>query len=128
MSSSEEDWYDTGPLQQNRISFLHINAQSLENKMRHFELEAEEHDIVAVSETWFHKDTDQDGICLDGFHPPIRKDREENRMGGVALYLRTNLPIKHRPEIKTEGVESVWVETIINKKKILVGAMYRPPN
>ena len=58
MSSSDDSTNSSGGDSVNNrtedklLSMIHINAQSMRNKMSELEVEAEEHDIVAVSETW----------------------------------------------------------------------------
>ena len=112
----------------NRLSILHINCQSVKNKMEKLELEAENDDIVLLTETWLHKEITTEEITIDGFNTPVRKDREEDRYGGVAIYTRTERPQKERNDIQVLGVESAWIETIIKGTQILIGVIYRAPN
>ena len=47
----------------------------------------------------------------------------------MAIYVRNNIPYKHRPDLLAEGIESSWVEVNRLKcKKLFVGCVYRPPN
>jgi hypothetical protein len=112
----------------NGVSILHINAQSVKNKLDLLEVEAGEHDIVTLSETWLHQGIENEHITMEGFQPPVRRDRGTDRYGGVAIYCKSSLPIKQRPDIHTEGVESIWAEIVVGDKKILVGTIYRPPD
>ena len=107
-----------------RVSIIHINAQSLSAKLDMLEIEAEEHDIATLSETWLHEDVSNDSILLEGFQPPSRRDRGHNRYGGVAIYCRNNIAYKQRPDLDTDRIESVWIEVIIKNKRILVGKIY----
>ena len=91
----------------NKISLVHINCQSLKNKLAKLEIEAEEHDVVLLTETWLHKDIANNELVLDGFENLARKDREEDRYGGMAIYCRSEIPVKETKEIQVRGTESV---------------------
>ena len=60
------------------------------------------------------------------FQMPIRLDRNR-RGGGVAAYFRTSVPFIERPELLVQGVEAVWAEVVLNKKRLLVGTFYIHP-
>jgi exonuclease III len=125
-SGDENDQQETKS--PSNISIIHINAQSIKNKMDKLLIEAENHDIIAITETWLHEGVKDEELELDGFHTIIRRDRETDRHGGVAIYCKTNLAVKPRHDIHTENIESVWIETTLGNEKILFGTIYRPPN
>ncbi len=48
---------------------------------------------------------------------------------GVALFVWDNLNCVINNSIKVDGnTESLWVETIGRKEKLVIGVLYRPPN
>ena len=47
-----------------------------------------------------------------GYHEPIRRDRGYNTSGGVAIYIRSHLPVIERTDLETDEAEAVL------KKKI----------
>ena len=119
-----------GPVHKNlkcSLSIININAHQITNKVDIIAYEAHHHDIITVSETWLHKDSKKDSLKIDGFHEPVRKDRNCDG-GGVAIYVKNNLPCKHRQDLEIPDLEAVWVETYINNEKLLVGSFYRPPS
>jgi exonuclease III len=111
-----------------RISIKHINAQSIKNKISLLELEAEEYDVVTISETWLHDSIENRDLHIEGFNEPLRCDRPGDRYGGVAIYHRAELPVKERKDIYTPGVEALWIDIQVQGKKILIETVYRPPN
>ena len=59
----------------------------------------------------------------------VRHDQDGKRGGVMAIYVRNNIPYKHRPDLSAENIESSWVEVNRLKcKKLFVGCAYRPPN
>ena len=112
-----------------RIKIVHNNVSSLQNKACIIEAELNNFDIITVSETWLYKNFPSDKIRLDGYYPPVRKDREDGRAwGGVAIYVKNDLICKPRPDLDVPHLEAVWIETKLDQETFLVGSFYRPPN
>ena len=108
------------------LSICHINSQSLFNKVDLIAAELGTYDIVTVSETWLDSSIESNDIKIPNFQMSIRLDR--NRRGGeVAAYFRTSVPFIERPELLVQGVEAVWAEVVLNKKRLLVGTFYIHP-
>ena len=98
-----------GPLTRqkaNELSIIHINTQSFSNKLDIVSVEAINHDIVTLSETWLldGRNKDED-LVIDGFHPPIRHDSQDG-YGGVAIYIKSNAWYKPRHDL-IPGLEAV---------------------
>ena len=110
------------------LSIIHINAQSLRNKMDQLIIESEQADILAITETWLHPEIANECLSIPDFHEPLRKDRDENAYGGVAIYCRETHTIKERKDLEVQGLEALWVEITTRGKKMLIGCIYRPPN
>ena len=70
------------------LSILHINAQSLRNKIDELELESEEAGIIAISETWLEPSIKNEDLQIPSFNDPIRRDRPNQPYRGVAIYFR----------------------------------------
>ncbi len=51
-----------------------------------------------------------------------------DRGGGVAIYVREGLHATRRSDLSLNGLESLWIELIVNNKKLLIGGIYRPPD
>ena len=44
------------------------------------------------------------------------------------MYIRDNITFKPRPDLSTEGLETLWVEFCLPKTaSILIAVCYRPP-
>ena len=109
----------------NEMSIIHVNAGSIRYKIDKLYVEAANHDIITVSETWLTDTIDNKSVAMPGFNPPIRQDR--NGYGGVAIYVKSNLVCKPRPDLDVPGLEAVWIETKLDQNTLLVCSMYRPP-
>ena len=121
-----------GPTENKEISIIHINARSLENKVDLIEVEAKDHDIITLSETWLVNNEEKNRLYknklkITGFSDPIRCDRDRG-WGGVAIYVRKNLYFRERKDLSVPGLEAVWIETRAAHDKLLVGSFYRPPD
>ena len=110
------------------LCIIHLNARSIKNKVDLIEAEANQFDIITVSETWLSQIDINTSIHLTNFHPFIRRDRPNDPHDVVAIYVKNNLLCKLRPDLQVNGLEAVWVETKINQESLLVGSFYRPPN
>ena len=120
-----------GPnINQDEFRIVHINCRSLnKDKKLLIEAESDNFDILTLSETWLNDKHSDDEVSLEGFHKPIRKDRQNNRVGGgVAIFVKIGHFCKHRSDLEIDELEAVWIETRINKKSYIVGSFYRPPN
>ena len=61
----------------------------------------------------------------------IERHRTNSRGGGVAIYMKNSYDFKIREDLSIyeEGIfESLFVETTLDKKQVLIGEIYRPPN
>lgn len=127
-SSSEEDNPPTPYDKKKSLRILHINAQSIRNKMLALEAESHEADIIAITETWLGPNITNEDLALSNYHRPARKDRPHSPYGGVAMYCRENLSMIHRTDLDVHEVEIVWVEIFMGTRTFLIGTIYRPPN
>lgn len=113
--------------QRNGIKMVHINAQSLNNKIDEFRLTFENSgiDIVCVSETWLNETTPDSLIMLRDYRV-YRADRKTHA-GGVAIFVKCGIKCK----FLTKGgsgdlVEHLFLEISMGESKLLVGCVYRP--
>ena len=110
------------------LSIVHLNARSLRYKLPLVQCELKSVDIITISETWFSGDIGSDDLIINGFHPPVRRDRPGDPHGGVAIYIKSNLICKPRPDLSVPFLEAVWIETKLDQDTLLVGSLYRPPD
>ena len=110
------------------LSFVHYNVQSILNKLDILEAELFEFDILAFTETWLNPTVQSDDLVFQTFHKPERKDRRSDHFGGLLLYVKSEIFYKRRSDLEINGIECIWIEVILNKKSLLFGLFYRPPN
>ena len=116
-----------GPQRSKELSIIHLNVRSLRNKIDILDIDANEYDIITLSETWLTEAIDSESLLLSGFSPPIRRDRNDGH-GGVAIYVKNDQICRERPDLAIAGLEAIWIETKINQETLLVCSLYRPPN
>ena len=121
---------ESNPGPAGELCVMHLNARSLRDKIDLLRAEADKFDIITVSETWLSsKPSDHnDHILIQNFHPPERVDRPDQRYGGVAIYVKSDLVCKPRPDLHIPNLEAVWIETKLNQEKLLIGSFYRAPD
>ena len=110
------------------FSVVHYNVQSARAKIDILSHELKMFDVICLTETWFSANTDPNEIIIPGFHPPQRYDRDQDAHGGVAVYVKDNIPYSRRADLELAGIECVWVEIHLRHKRLLIGTFYRPPN
>ncbi|CAG2252208.1 unnamed protein product [Mytilus edulis] len=119
-----------GPDQSNKknLKIVHNNVCSLLPKLDLINNELHEYDIICISESHLDKSITDDQIKLNGFHKPIRLDRNRHG-GGVTIYIKNSLHFIIRNDISVSNLELLWVEVRnCSNEKFLVGVLYRPPN
>ena len=85
-------------------------------------------DIIGVTEL-FSMGSNQ---CeLNGYHPIIYKTRNDtmSARGGVGMYIKETYQFSERSDLSIfipHIFESIFIETHINNKTIIVGTIYRP--
>ena len=114
------------------LLLLHVNARSLNKNLDILTLYLDtlhhSFSVIAISETWARDDNDV-FLQISGY--TFVTSKINDRDGGVALYVRSNISYIRREDLcKTdrECYESVFNEIInVKKCKIIVGCIYRPP-
>ena len=112
----------------NHLSFVHYNVQSLAPKLDTLAAELMDFDILAFSETWLNESTLSEGLLVESFSQPERKDRVDDRHGGVIIYVKDSLFYRRRDDLELRGIENIWIKITIKHKRILLGLIYRPPS
>ena len=111
----------------NHLSTIHYIVQSIANKLDTLIAELSFFDVVSFSETWLHDEISSNELPFPSFHPPERKDRADNRYGGVILYVNNNLSYIRRQDLDLNNLKCIWVQIkSSNKRNILYGVFYRP--
>ena len=111
------------------LRVCHINPTSVQaHRDEIFRLaEGTDMDAIGVSESNMKKNTLKSRITLPGYKL-FRKDRTYADRGGVCLYLKEHIKAKKiNLKYEDEAPELICVEAEINKTKILMGVLYKPP-
>lgn len=115
------------------LKVVHINAQSLNNKVDEFKLifENSDIDVICVSETWLIPSTPDCLICPIGYKV-FRSDRSGHG-GGVAIFVKNSISCKicyKSPSNDSidQQIEYIFIEVSSFGKKLLLGCVYRPNN
>ena len=113
--------------QLSNFSIVHYNIQSIFNKLDNIYVELRDFDVLTFSETWLSDSVHTDDLRLPTYHCPERKDRVQNRYGGVCAYVKSNYKYKRRHDLEPDGLECIWLELKIKTTNVLIGIFYRPP-
>lgn len=110
------------------LSFVHYNVQSILYKLDILHAELIDFDVLAFSETWLNASIDTTDLLLQSYCTPERKDRIGDSHGGLLLYVKEGIHFKRREDLEIRDIECLWIEISNNRKHILFGLFYRPPN
>ena len=117
----------------NSTCFLHLNIRSLKRNFDQLLLLVN-HLVakpiaICLSETWLNSVTDDiNHFRIPNYHTALHVNRNIKKGGGVAIYLREDTKIVNTHRVETRYCESLFVELKINRAKVGVGVIYRPPN
>lgn len=109
---------------------LYTNANSVIGKMNELRqrVATGNFDIVGITETFAHPGVEDAELGLEGYNL-FRKDRHEQKGGGVALYIRDSISATlHTMLSKSKFEESIWCTVKGDKTEVLVGLVYRSPS
>ncbi len=114
------------------LKVLSFNARSIPAKYLdvYMLIEKTDCDIVAVTETWINASVPPSLYEVPGY-TLIRVDRKNKRGGGVAIYIKNYFQFKKININNIVGelnpdLEQLWIEFLINRRKLIVGVIYRP--
>ncbi|XP_051783709.1 uncharacterized protein LOC127527823 [Erpetoichthys calabaricus] len=114
----------------NTLKIACLNARSIKNKVSELELYVAEHnyDIIAITETWLNN-KDGDECNIEGY-TFFRKDRQNRKGGGVAVYAKQDLNvILLQLDDEPHRSEDMWLRLEnIRERGLILGVCYRPPN
>ncbi len=63
-----------------KFSVVHLNVQSIQNKIDVIQAELSHFDVIALTETWLNDTVSNSDLMLSNFHSPQRKDRTSTHM------------------------------------------------
>ncbi|KAK3095789.1 hypothetical protein FSP39_019145 [Pinctada imbricata] len=107
------------------FSIFHLNVRSIRNKLSDIEHYLDEYDIACFTETHLDASIPTDSLLFSNFESPFRRDRT-NHGGGLLVYIRSGITAKRRTDLENDNDETIWIEMINKKTKILLCCLYRP--
>jgi hypothetical protein len=117
-----------GPTHLDQMNICHLNIRSLNADKRLGACVtqlADEYDIITMSETWLDEDDIPEIYAIPGYTGPYRLDRTLQRGGGVLAWVRDTIVVKVRPDLHQDRLETLWLELLIPKHKLLLAICYR---
>ena len=84
------------------------------------------HDVLRISETWLGPEIADGELSIHGYNLH-HNDRHGRMGGGVCFYYHQDLPIRARPDLHSDKIESAWLEIKGPLGCHLIGCIYRPP-
>ena len=126
---------------QNMLTLLSLNCQSLHSKfpqlqgyLKNMENFNFNFSIICVQETWLSLEHDDTLYQLDGYNF-VQTVRRCSTHGGVGIYIKNSLNYKVLPYIGNVDIwDGIFIEfylsdtnNITQKKKVVLGNIYRPP-
>ena len=112
-----------------------LNARSIFNKVDELKAHIDNYksDILFVTETWLTESIPNEAVNISGFNI-FRKDRTIARGGGVAIYIKDDIPVKTRFDLNSSlTIECLWI-TIRPKwlprkiSRVALACVYLPPS
>jgi hypothetical protein len=74
--------------------------------------------VIAISETWLDSSVINSEIQIEGYSI-LRNDRDRHR-GGVCTHIINSIAFNTRTDLQTDGVESLWIQLLLPKTKLLL--------
>jgi hypothetical protein len=107
----------------------HLNINSLRHKVHDLKpfMHRLQPVLMAIAETKLDDSFPNAQFIIEDYHPPIRHDRNAHG-GGLMAYVRTDIPCRQLHQLKSNHVESLFLELFIKKDPWLIGIIYRPPS
>ena len=120
--------------QQSDLAAIHLNIRGLNSKIGELmhlidnSLKCQSPEIIMLCETWLKSNSPRPmipGYMLE------RHDRKRKQGGGTGILISSRCKYKRRQDLEETdcaALESCFIELEANKKNILFGSIYRPPN
>ena len=118
-------------LPENGFVVGHLNIQGIISKIDELDLllSSNKIDILGITETKLNDKHPTDTFSIKGYHKPFRKDRTENKGGGIIVYVKESSNCTRREDLESDELEHVWLELKQpHSKSLLLCILYRPPD
>ena len=122
------------PFSNDKLIILHFNINSILKEGRLGELQlicrVLNVAILVITESKLDDSIPSNLITLQGFHEPLRRDREVNGRngGGCLIYISDQLTYKQNTELQSQYFEHIWADVKVGNYTFTITTYYRPPN
>ena len=82
------------------------------------------YDVIAISESALHSDTDDNDLLLDGYISFRRDLPDDRQYGGILVYVKNSIACQERRDLETIS-DQLILELTVDKKSIFVSSNYR---
>ena len=131
VKSIKLDLSNGSPIDGNNTIFVHFNINSIlsDNKIEQLTdvTSTLKVDCLMITESKLDITIPSNLILINGFHPPLRADRNRHG-GGCLIYIKDTYTFKHLTHLQSDLYEHLCVDIIINGSVYTVNTLYRPPN
>ena len=111
------------------VNMCHINIRSLVKNFDALEAYVDQSmDIITLSETLLHSNSNYNALKLDGYKALEYRNRTDQSGGGIGLYVKTHIIAIRKQEYEINSIEAMWHELHIGNTTIMLCTCYRPPN
>ena len=115
---------NTNPITDVPLKILYWNARSLNSHKEEISVIINEFDIFACVESWLQKDQE---IKFSGYKC-YRRDRNDNKGGGIAIYIKKNIEFTEITNInEIENVEICGIKVTNTTPELNLIVCYRTP-
>ena len=111
------------------LSMGFLNVCSVRRKVAEFQtfISTRGIHVLAIAETWLTPDVSDQELSIPHFKL-CRRDRPDQRGGGVAVYCQQSLAVRQWADLECE-LEMLWLEILApGRHGTLLRCCYRPPN
>ena len=108
----------------NKFSVVHYNVQSIINKVDIIQSELQQFDVISLTEIWLDNTLSDDEIIFNCFNL-FRRDRVNDRHGGICVFVKRELYAKRRIDLELQNTECIWVEIFVDHNKLLRGYIFQ---
>ena len=122
---------DSTNIDRTHVIAAHVNINSITSRCRLDELSQFVSlnliDVLCLSETKLDDHVNTSLFTIDDFHDPLTRHRNRHG-GGVAIYVRNNIPVKRLPNLELSDIEWIWCLVKIKSFTVIISVVYLPPN
>ena len=119
---------DSGNVNIDGISIVHLNIRSIRNKMDFISDFLSDFDIMCFTETHLDADISDSALTIDTRNSKMYRHDFNSHSGGLLVYISNSFYSRRRHDLENCSVHSIWVEVKYRAKAFLLCTVYRSQN